>query len=68
MIPATQMAVRLGNEKITNVILIGLLASRMAVDAVIWREVIGRKAPLKFRDLNARAFELGYEYCIQENR
>ena len=68
IIPATQMAVRLGNEKVTNVILIGLLASRMAVDAAIWREVIGRKAPPKFRDLNARAFELGYAYDTRENR
>ncbi len=68
MIPATRMAVQLGNEKVTNIILIGLLASRMAVDASIWREAIGRKAPPKFRDLNARAFELGYVYDIRENR
>lgn len=68
MIPATQMAVRLGNEKVTNVILIGLLASRMAVAASIWRDVIGRKAPPRFRELNAQAFELGYAYDVRENR
>lgn len=68
MIPATRMAVRLGNEKVTNVILIGLLASRMAVDASIWRDVIGRKAPPRFRELNAQAFELGYAYGLREDR
>jgi indolepyruvate ferredoxin oxidoreductase beta subunit len=68
MIPATQMAVQLGNEKVSNVILLGLLASRMAIDKPIWLEVIGRKVPPRFRDLNSGAFERGYGYSVRNRQ
>ena len=45
LIPATRLAIELGNEKASNVMLIGLLASRMEIDKAIWLEVIGRKVP-----------------------
>jgi indolepyruvate ferredoxin oxidoreductase beta subunit len=65
MIPATRMAVQLGSEKASNVILLGLLASRMVIDKPIWMEVIGRKVPSRFRDLNFGAFEQGYGYGVR---
>jgi indolepyruvate ferredoxin oxidoreductase beta subunit len=62
LIPATRLAVELGNEKVSNVILIGLLASRMDIDKKLWLEVIGKKVPPRFIDLNLKAFESGYQF------
>ena len=62
VIPATRLAAGLGNDKASNVVLIGLLASRMEIDKQTWLEVIGRKVPPRFLDLNLRAFESGYGF------
>ena len=62
LIPATRLAAELGNDKASNVVLIGLLASRMDIDKKIWLEVIQRKVPPRFLDLNLKAFESGYGF------
>lgn len=62
VIPATAIASGLGNEKASNVVLIGLLASRMKIDKNIWLEVLRRKVPQRFLDLNLKAFEAGYGF------
>jgi indolepyruvate ferredoxin oxidoreductase beta subunit len=62
LIPATRLAAELGNDKASNVVLIGLLASRMDIDRKIWLEVIQRKVPPRFLDLNLKAFESGYGF------
>ncbi|MBN2344752.1 MAG: indolepyruvate oxidoreductase subunit beta [Candidatus Aminicenantes bacterium] len=63
LIPATRLAADLGNEKASNVVLIGLLASRMEIDKALWLEVIGKKVPPRFIDLNMKAFESGYRFA-----
>ncbi len=62
LIPATRLAVELGNEKASNVILIGLLASRMEIKKQIWLDVIVKKVPPRFLELNLKAFETGYAF------
>jgi len=62
LIPATRLAAELGNDKASNVVLIGLLASRMQIDKAIWLEVLRRKVPPRFLDLNLKAFESGYGF------
>lgn len=62
LIPATRLAAELGNDKASNVVLIGLLASRMEIDEKIWLEVIRRKVPPRFLDLNLKAFNAGYRF------
>jgi indolepyruvate ferredoxin oxidoreductase beta subunit len=62
LIPATRLAIELGNEKASNVILIGLLASRMEIDRQLWLDVIGKKFPPRFKDLNLKAFETGFHF------
>lgn len=62
VIPATAIASGLGNEKASNVVLIGLLASRMKIDKNIWLEVLRRKVPQRFLDLNLKAFEAGHGF------
>jgi len=63
MIPATRLALELGNERATNVILIGLLASRTDIAKEIWMRVVERKVPPKSVDLNLKAFEKGYSFA-----
>jgi len=60
LIPATRLASELGNEKASNVILIGLLASRMEIDRQLWLDVIIKKVPPRFKELNLKAFETGF--------
>jgi indolepyruvate ferredoxin oxidoreductase, beta subunit len=62
LIPATRLAIELGNEKVSNVILIGLLASRMEIDHQLWLDIIGKKVPPRFKDLNLKAFETGFRF------
>ncbi len=62
LIPATRLAGELGNDKASNVVLIGLLASRMDIDKKLWLEVIRRKVPQRFIDLNLAAFESGFQF------
>jgi indolepyruvate ferredoxin oxidoreductase beta subunit len=62
LIPATRLAAELGNDKASNVVLIGLLASRMQIDKPVWLEVLRKKVPPRFLDLNLKAFESGYGF------
>lgn len=62
LIPATRLAAELGNDKASNVVLIGLLASRMDIDEKLWLEVVRRKVPPRFLDLNLKAFDAGYRF------
>jgi len=62
LIPATDLAIKLGNEKASNVILLGLLASRMDIAKKLWLQVIEAKVPPRFKDLNINAFETGYGF------
>ncbi len=62
LIPATAMAQKLGNERVSNVILVGLLASRMKIAKEIWIATVDRKVPARFRELNLQAFEAGYHF------
>jgi indolepyruvate ferredoxin oxidoreductase beta subunit len=65
-INAAKEAVKIGNEKIANVILIGLLAKALVSDELkiseeIWKESIKNFVPEKAIKLNFKAFELGFK-------
>ncbi|MCU0276861.1 MAG: indolepyruvate oxidoreductase subunit beta [Acidobacteria bacterium] len=62
LIPATRMAAELGNDKASNVVLIGLLASRMEIEEKLWLDVLRRKVPPRFLDLNLKAFDAGFRF------
>ena len=62
LIPATDIATELGNIRTTNVLLVGVLASKMDIDKEIWINVVKRKVPPKSIDLNLMAFEKGYSF------
>jgi len=62
LIPATRLAAELGNDKASNVVLIGLLASRMEIEEKLWLDVLRRKVPPRFLDLNLKAFDAGFRF------
>lgn len=65
-INAAKEAVKIGNEKIANVILIGLLAKalfsdELKIDEELWKEAIKDFVPEKAVELNFKAFDLGFK-------
>jgi len=49
----------IGNPKVTNVIMLGALSTRMAIPVETWTNVIREAVPPKVVDVNMRAFETG---------
>jgi indolepyruvate ferredoxin oxidoreductase beta subunit len=62
MIPASDIASGLGNIRAANIVLVGLLASKMEFEAELWKKVISRKIKPQFLDLNLQAFDAGFSY------
>ena len=61
-IQATEIAKNLGNFRAANVVLLGVLAACIGIDKKIWLNVIRRKVPEKFLQLNLEAFEAGFSF------
>ena len=58
-VPGGTMADEMGNSRVANIILLGLLSTYMTVSDEIWKQAIARRVPQKALDLNYRAFEAG---------
>ena len=56
---ALSLAQQAGNAKASNVVLIGLIASKMDFSDDVWTAAIKQCVPEKFLELNLKAFELG---------
>lgn len=61
VVPATAMAVELGNAKVSNVILLGSLVEGMGLGGLDWPALIKAVVKPKFVDINTLAFEKGRE-------
>lgn len=59
--PATDIARTLGNDKVTNVVLLGALSALLAVPERIWLKAIESRVPARFLELNQLAFQRGRE-------
>jgi len=59
-IDALAIARQLGNVKVANTVIIGALARRLSEDPSAWRAAVAEAVPAKHRDLNAKAFDLGF--------
>lgn len=57
---ALDMARQSGNDKATNVVLMGVLAGRMEIAKEAWLTALEKKVPAKFLEINKKAFELGW--------
>lgn len=61
VVDAMDEALDLGNPRVFNVIVLGVVARHMDIDEDIWKEVIRSTVPEKTIDINIRAFERGLD-------
>lgn len=66
-IAATEMAERLGNERASNVVLLGALATALDFPVDEWEKAIVQFVPRKTIDVNLKAFHLGHAW-VEEAR
>lgn len=52
---------KIGNFRVVNTVLLGLLAKNMDVDKAKWEDAIKQTVPGKTIDMNVEAFEAGYQ-------
>lgn len=59
LIKVNEIAKKLGNEKVMNVILLGCLVKSMNLDNINWESIIKANVKSKFIDINIEAFNKG---------
>jgi indolepyruvate ferredoxin oxidoreductase beta subunit len=59
--PALTRAVELGQKRCANIVLLGLLSTRLPLSQDSWQEALKRRFPEQLLELNLRAFEAGRE-------
>lgn len=57
---AMEEALKLGNSKVFNTVILGVAAKNMEFDKDAWIRVINATVPQKTIDINLKAFETGY--------
>jgi indolepyruvate ferredoxin oxidoreductase beta subunit len=67
VIPASDISMELGNIRATNLVLLGVLASKMDISENTWIEIIREKIPPRFIELNIAAFNRGFQFT-RENK
>ena len=60
-VDAMDEAIKMGNSRVFNVIILGIAAKNMDFPKEQWIEVIKKTVPTKTIDINVAAFEKGYE-------
>ncbi len=60
---ATRMAAELGNERVANSILLGVLSTTLDFPTEDWQSVLARFVPGKTVDINLKAFRQGREWA-----
>ena len=58
-VDALGLAEQAGSPKVSNVVLMGVLSTKMGFDDKLWQDAIEQCVPTKFLELNKKAFELG---------
>ena len=53
-------AKKLGNQRVFNLVVLGMAASHMDFTKEQWTKVIEKTVPPKTVDINIKAFEVGY--------
>lgn len=64
---ATGMAIELGNERVANTILLGILSTVMDFPVESWLEVLPEFVPPKTLETNLKAFEAGRVWTTQDH-
>ncbi len=61
IVDAEAIAVELGNARLVNTILLGIISNMLDLPYDVWKDVVARRVPPKFKDLNMVAFDKGRE-------
>ncbi len=64
VIPASKMAIELGNIRVMNIIMLGVLVKQAGLESIDWKKEMKNLIKPKFVDINLKAFELGYQYKV----
>jgi indolepyruvate ferredoxin oxidoreductase beta subunit len=59
VIPGLQTALDLKEARVLNIVMMGALSGLLETDPKIWEEVIQRRVPKRFLDLNREAYRRG---------
>ncbi len=60
-ISAYKIANDIGNSKVMNIVLLGILVKMLQLKNIDWKKIISETVPEKAIELNIKAFEIGYE-------
>ena len=58
-VPADKIAGELGNPRLVNTILLGVMSNYLPFDMAVWQEAIRTRVKAKFVDINLQAFDRG---------
>ena len=61
LIPAVEMAEKLGDLRVVNTVLIGAASPHLPIDMAHWKNAIEERVPAKALEVNLRAFGMGRE-------
>jgi len=62
VIPASDIAERLGNPKCTNIVLLGALVGAFGLGGIDWKAALAETIPPKVLEVNLAAFDAGLRY------
>lgn len=60
-IGARQVAKEIGNERVMNLILLGMLSTGLSFDMAVWEKAICQRVPKGTEEINIKAFHMGRE-------
>ena len=60
-VPASDIAIELGNAKCMNVVLFGAMCDSLGCPEIDWETVVAETVPAKVKELNLKAFRAGRE-------
>jgi len=64
-LPATQIARDLGDGRMANVVLLGLLSKYLPIDPAVWEKTLHMRIPQRYLEGNLKAFATGRQ-AVQE--
>lgn len=62
VLPVRELALKAGNAKTSNMVLLGAYSCELEIDLEIWKRVISKLVPEKTISANLSAFELGVNF------
>lgn len=59
IIPALEIAERLGNVRTVNMVMTGVLSTLLDIDYDVWKQATSELVPPRYKDLNMKALDVG---------